>query len=319
MATIRVIKTDSNNFRIKAAEIAPNYDIQKLVPAEDTLANTNATVYHSGICAVLHQAELHGSCEIEVTDIHELLLYKEISATLAEQGFIIKVSEETDTPYVVNGVMCESLDEAISAAATGGVVKLVADTTNKGVAVESGSTFVLNLDEYELLLKGPGAGSPGTETNGMQTLKDSTIVIRNGILKADPGIKILLQNYSNLVLDNVKLYGGPDTRYLLSNNYGNIVLKNHTEFYPDHDEVAFDVYYGMNNQGEYDSGVHVTIADNTVKVNGKVEYGKADRASDEQFAANASLIIPEDMELNIVSEGFKWESLGDGTKKLVRA
>lgn len=319
MATIRIIKSYSASAQHKATEIAPNYDIQKTVSIKDILADTDASIYHSGVCAALHQAELYGSYELEVTDMHELLLYKEIAETLAEQGFIIKISEETDTPYIVNGVVCESLDDAISAASTGGVVKLVSDTANAGVAVESGSTFVMNLDEYELLLKGPGAGSSGTKTNGMQMLKDSTIIIRDGILKADPEIKILLQNYSNLVLDNVKLYGGPDTRYLLSNNYGNIVLKNHTEFYPDHDEVAFDVYYGMNKQGEYDSGVHVTIADNTVKVNGKVEYGKADRATDEQFAQNASLIIPEDMELNIVSEGFTWKLLGDGTKQLVKS
>lgn len=177
-----------------------------------------------------------------------------------------------------------------------------------------GSNLTLDLNGYKLTMHGPGAGSQGTQTLAFQFLKDSTITIKNGKIVAQYPLKMGIQNYSNLTLDNVEVYGDEAITYTLSNNYGNIVLKNHTSLNPTANNVAFDVYYGMN--VAYDSGVHVTIADPTVQVNGKVEYSKARRASESDFEANASLTIPSSMELDmsLVPAGFGWADNGDGTK-----
>ena len=127
-----------------------------------------------------------------------------------------------------------------------------------------------------------------------------------------------IQNYSNLTLDNVKISGGQNIQYVVSNNYGTVVFKNKTQITAAEGRVAFDCWYGM--AEVYDEpGVFVTIADNSVQINGKVEFGKANRASAEKFAQNASLTCPEEMELNvsILNPPCEWtHNASDSTKTL---
>ena len=163
---------------------------------------------------------------------------------------------------------------------------------------------------------GPGAGSKGTETNGLQLLKDSTIVIKNGTLVFDdPKLKMGIQNYSNLTLDNVKVIGGDTIEYCVSNNYGNVVFKNHTSITPSGNNVAFDAWYGMSSV--YDNpGVFVTL-DDTVEINGKVEMGKHSRASVDNFATKCSITVPSSYDLVITpssSDPMTWVDNHDGTK-----
>ena len=109
-----------------------------------------------------------------------------------------------------------------------------------------------------------------------------------------------IQNYSNLTLDNVKVSGGDTIQYVVSNNYGTVVFKNKTTITPSGNNVAFDAWYGLSSQGVYDvPGVFVTVADNSVQVNGRVEFGKQGRASYEDFAEHASITCPEEMTLNV--------------------
>lgn len=154
----------------------------------------------------------------------------------------------------------------------------------------------------------------------MQLLKGSEILIKNGtiILSDDPRLKMGIQNYSNLTLDNVKISGGSNIQYVVSNNYGTVVFKNKTAITAAEGKVAFDAWYGMFDVYD-DPGVDVIIADDTVAINGKVEFGKANRASTENFAAHASITCPTDMELNmsILTPPCTWtENAGDGTKTL---
>lgn len=183
---------------------------------------------------------------------------------------------------------------------------------------------MLDLNGYDLIMTGPGAGSSGTETNGLQLLKGSTVVIKNGDLRfgfeEDSKLKMGIQNYSNLTLSNVKLSGGPTIQYVLSNNYGDIHLQNHTEITPTGNNVAFDAWYGLANDGSYDvPGVFVTL-DDTVIIDGKVEFGKQGRASWEGFAVGDAITVPSDYQLDItpssaISGGtLEWIDNGDGTK-----
>ena len=166
------------------------------------------------------------------------------------------------------------------------------------------------MNGYALVMEAPNTGSPGTETSGFQFLKDSNVTIKNGTL-INEDAKVLIQNYSNLTLDNVKLVGSPNNLYVLSNNYGNVVLKNGTTITAAKDRVAFDVYYGMSKV--YDGGVSVTIEDDSVVVRGKIEYGKADRADAAAFAEKAKLIAPFGYKLTL-PEGYEWVDNGDGTQ-----
>lgn len=49
-------------------------------------------------------------------------------------------------------------------------------------------------------------GSSGTETNGFQLQKGSAVTFKNGTITSDKA-KILIQNYSDLTLENVVLDG----------------------------------------------------------------------------------------------------------------
>lgn len=169
-------------------------------------------------------------------------------------------------------------------------------------------------------MTGPGAGSSGTETLGMQLLKGSTILIKNGTINFDDSrLKMGIQNYSNLTLDNVKISGGSTIQYVVSNNYGNVVFRNKTSITPTGNNVAFDCWYGLAKDGSYDiPGVFVTVADNSVKINGKVEFGKQGRASEENFAQHASITCPEEMDLNVtlLNTPCEWTHNSDATKTL---
>lgn len=195
----------------------------------------------------------------------------------------------------------------------GGVVTLVADTASAGVKLNAGKDLTVDLAGHTLVLQAPNTGSAGTETLAFQFLKGSKVTIMNGHIVAEDS-KMVIQNYSDLTLDNVTIDGAGINQYLLSNNCGNVVLKNGTKIDAQPGMVAFDLYYGM--AASYDEGVTVTIEDNSVVIDGVVEYGKADRAKEEDFAAKCKLITPVGYSLNIISEGYEWEDLGDGTQIL---
>jgi len=299
--------------------IAASYPESSLpINYDDTFKFIKESVAHAGLVALLKQALVKGVAKYEVDEsiadgFTLLAAIGECKEALKPEGFEIAVSVPTETPFDVNGKVYSSLTEAINDIEDGAVITLSANGASAGISVAEGKNFTIDLNGYELSMNGPGAGSHGTETNGFQFLKDSTVVIKNGIMSAHEGIKILVQNYSNLTLDNVQLYGYEGTQYVASNNFGNIVYKNHTSFNPVGDNVAFDVWYGM--QAVYDDGVKVTVADDTVQVNGRVEYGKAARASEELFETNARLTVPADMDIYIrdIPDGYHW--VVDGTIK----
>ena len=150
-------------------------------------------------------------------------------------------------------------------------------------------------------------------------MKGSKVTIKNGTIKtSSPELAILVQNFSDeLILDNVQLSGKMATQYILSNNFGNVVMKNGTTVKASGGHVAFDAHYGLSS--EYDSGVTVTIADDTVKIIGLVEYTKQEGKSDEDFLSNTHIYIPVGYEL-AAPEGYKFQLTEDGSKQeLVKA
>lgn len=135
-----------------------------------------------------------------------------------------------------------SLSDAIEAVSSGGTVTLLKTASGNGVKVDEGKNFTLDLGTFTYTIDGTTVGSTGTETNGFQLLKDSTITIKNGTIRSDKAL-ILIQNYSNLTLENVNLVGGKSTQYTLSNNNGNTVIGNGTTITAGQTspQVAFDV------------------------------------------------------------------------------
>ena len=239
-----------------------------------------------------------------------------------------KVTEEDGTvkyvakvaPAVMNGKYYGSLQEAVNEAKNGETITLREEAATdgvikgNGVQVKSGSNFVLDLNGLTYEVAEGLVGSGGSETNGFQLLKDSNITIKNGKLTKSINYingTMLIQNYSNLTLDNVVLEGTSNIRWVLSNNNGNITLKNGTEINATEGNYAFDIYYWY---PYYDGGVTLTISDDTVKINGKVGY--ASNLNTENAYNKLHLIMPTGYELTL-DNGLVLVASEDGKTKEV--
>lgn len=206
----------------------------------------------------------------------------------AEDGTYKVVTEEefetvTDNAGValMNGVVYDSLADAVDAAPTDGtqVTITLIDTdgdgtvTGSGVKVVEGKNIVIDFDGLTYDVTNPTVGSPGTETNGFQLLKGSTVKMMNGTLVSDTA-KILIQNYCDLTIDDMTLDMSDcgQVQYVISNNFGNTVITGDTTIVAAPNQVAFDIYYWPGNG--YTDGVSVTFDKNFIgTVTGTVQYG----------------------------------------------
>lgn len=164
-----------------------------------------------------------------------------------------------------------TLKEAFDAVQDGETIVVMKNCSGNGIVVNSGRNFTVDFNNCTYDIDGTTVGSTGTETNGFQLLKDSTITFKNGKLTSTKA-KILIQNYCNLTLENMELDGRKLNRsnpnYTLSNNNGNVVIKDTTIFAAD-GMVAFDVC----RYADY-TGPSVTVEGNSV-IDGKVEISSS--------------------------------------------
>ena len=172
----------------------------------------------------------------------------------------------------------DTLKEAIEAVhvndTTPTEIVLLKDVDNgDGIVVASGKNFTLDFAGHTYTITQKVVGSTGTESQCFQLLKDSTITMKDGAIVANcTGALMIIQNYCNLTLDNMKLdatAGNNNVGYVVSNNCGNVVIKNGTTITAKTTGVAFDVYGGF---GDY-SDVSVTLEAGAT-VNGKVEVAR---------------------------------------------
>ncbi|WP_242967196.1 S-layer homology domain-containing protein [Flavonifractor sp. An10] len=154
-----------------------------------------------------------------------------------------------DKAIVVGGKTYDTMAKAIEAVGDGQTIYVLKDIPDAvGIAVPSSKNFTIDFGGHTYTLIGPGAGSSGTETNGFQLLKGSTITFKNGTIRIAENandIKRIIQNYANLTLEDMHIYAEnqvPDENYALSFNNGNITFKGDTDVITTSDEtIAFDV------------------------------------------------------------------------------
>ena len=163
----------------------------------------------------------------------------------------------------------ESLQDAVNVVPAGGTVALTDDLTGNGVKVEDNKEFTLDLGGFTYTVDGDLVGSAGTETNGFQLLQGNDITIKNGRISSDRAL-ILIQNYSDLVLEDVDLVGGAATQYVLSNNCGEVHIGKGTTITAAKGQAAFDVC----RFGSYDS-VQVTVDEGAGAIVGRIEVADA--------------------------------------------
>lgn len=189
-----------------------------------------------------------------------------MSSTALADGNVCKIG---DTKYT-------SLAEAVAAVPTDGTqttITLLKDTTGDGVVVggdDFAKNIIFDLNSHTYTVDGT-VGSSGTETNGFQLRKGSTVAFKNGTIKGGTAAKILIQNYADLTLEDVTLNAQESTQcqYVCSNNCGTVNIIGDTSILAKKGAVAFDVYYWPD--GGYDEGVTVKV-NTTGTIDGRIEY-----------------------------------------------
>ena len=317
--TLKVAADDSAaaNVSINSAQAALGYEVEVVgldttntAPVKVELkvgaGLTNVVLYHNG------NPMTKGTSADSLTDGQ--YFYNESTGilTFATSTFS-PFAVVYDAPTAVIGdTYYDTLADAVAAAKDGDTITLLKNTNGNGIQVATGKFatrgLTVNFNGHSYTVGGVLVGSSGTGTNAFQLLQGNKITFKNGsIVGVAEGTKpaedtpdwkgapaIVLQNYCNLVLENMIVTGGDETVYTMSNNCGDIVINNTTinagkaQGYKD-GPYAFDVYGGFQSYGN----VTVKVDGNSV-INGDIEVAHGDRAKNN----NANTLLLEDCTVN---------------------
>lgn len=154
------------------------------------------------------------------------------------------------------------------------LISVTEDLANtKGIVSHDGNELAVDLGGNTVTVGGP-VGSSGTVSNGMQLLKGSAVTIKNGTYRpASDKVEILVQNYSDLILENVTLDATTSTacEYVISSNCGDVVVKGSTNITANAGQTALDVMHWENDAYKKDGTSVVFDETMTGTVNGTID------------------------------------------------
>ena len=206
--------------------------------------------------------------------------------TVESDSFGTQYDKDATYPVVDAAALAASVADLANEGNKNVVVSVAQDMNNiAGIKTAKGNTLTMDLNGKSVGVS-YGQGSTNTTTNGMQLLQGSTVTLKNGTYKANHGndadhnIAILIQNYSNLTIENCTLDmreandpagNSSGTSYALSTNCGKVVIKGNTNITARTDnEYALDVMH-WENTGYEAEGTSVTFDETmTGTVNGKI-------------------------------------------------
>lgn len=177
----------------------------------------------------------------------------EVPNDYCADGFEVKANADGTTYGVVEAATAvakigettyETLAEAFAAAKDGDTITLLRDCSGDGIEVKPGTFtskgLTVDFAGHTYTVGGKLVGSSGTMSNGFQLHKNNKITFQNGAIYGDASVAgddttswsgapaILIQNYCDLTLSGMKVSGGSNTVYTMSNNCGNVVIENTT-------------------------------------------------------------------------------------------
>lgn len=231
-----------------------------------------------------------------LSTIMALVMLLSLVPMAVAEGETPKWSEKETEKSVaqVGNTYYEVLYDAVAAVEEKGTVTLLQDATGGGVGTYTtggkdykerdkivAKSFTLDFAGHTYTVSEPAVGSKGYESQGFHLERGGgnvSVTLKNGTLaSAGSAVKMLVQNYCNLTLENMTLKGTgielSTGAYVLSNNCGNVTIKD-TTIDARKGDVAFDVYGGFQDY----SDVTVTVTGNSV-INGKVELARANTAN----------------------------------------
>ena len=227
----------------------------------------------------------------------------------AADGVSCEGGETCDHAAAIGNVHYDSLADAVASVTDSNHVEidLLKSCSGNGIIIGKANnqlivdiTIDFNGFTYTIA-EAPLAGSEGYETQCFQLHKGSTVTMKNGTIIADnSGIKMLIQNYSDLTLDDMNIDATAGTNiidYVVSNNCGDVLITGNTNITAKDDGHAFDAYYwpGKENNN-YPEGVTVTLDENfTGTINGDIEishdgYGASDSKGNSSVTIKAGTI-----------------------------
>ncbi len=236
-------------------------------------------------------------------------------ATKIEDGMLIEycsvcgeVFSEVPGFFQVGEEYFETLSAAVEAAEEGGTVTMLTDREGFGVVIDKDLTIDFGGFTYTVVgEKADGlVGSTGTETLGLQILKNHDVTLKNGTLAVGTdACKMLIQNYADLTLKDMTVdgTGSAQMQYVLSNNCGETSIEGETDIIAPEGAVAFDVY-------DYSSGgytVPVVSVSTTGTITGAIEV------SDTATLAISGGTFTVPVEESWCAEGFAPVEYEDGT------
>ena len=201
---------------------------------------------------------------------------------------------------VVDNKGYKTLADAVAAAQDGATITLLKDTIGSGIGTYenpgkdlqgndqiAAKGFTIDFNQHTYSVDKPAVGSKGYETQGfhlewkgaVETTPD--ITLKNGTLNVaqehDPNLKLLVQNYCNLTLDNMTVDGTNLTKgwgsytYVTSNCNGTVTIKDSVIISENPNaDVAFDVDGAKPITSGFYGPVKLTIEGDS-KISGKFE------------------------------------------------
>ena len=181
-------------------------------------------------------------------------IFEDIGGNAEPNGAVVVVDGETYAPYKnetlekwiyladmpvkigENGywTLADAVKAVIESDSKTGTVTLTQDMVGTGIGLFNskgavGVNLTVDFGGHTYTCADPAVGSAGTETQGFHLEKGNTVTLKNGtinVAETSTKTKMLIQNYCDLTLSNLKLQGGDITQYIVSCNYGNMVLNN---------------------------------------------------------------------------------------------
>jgi len=200
----------------------------------------------------------------------------------------LRIAKIGDTYY-------DSLEAAFAAAKDGNTIEVVSHSCGNGIVVKvdtfTDKGLIVDFGGYTYTVGGVLVGSTATASNGFQLNKNNKITFQNGAIYGDASVAgddktdwtgapaILIQNYCDLTLSEMKVSGGSNTVYTLSNNCGNTVIENTTINAGNGTSSRAPFALDACGYSGYD-GVSVTVKGTSV-INGNIEVSRSSNNSDE--------------------------------------
>ena len=188
------------------------------------------------------------------------------SVIFAADGNIAKMGDE-EYPTIQAAINAINSSEQVT-------ITLIGDeaTITGGGFITNEENIVIDFNGKTYNVTEPLVGSSGTESNGCQLLRGSTVKFTNGTFKSDVA-RILVQNYSNFTLasDMTLRAENAVTGYALSNNCGVVNIEGNIYA----SNYAFDMCWGPDVWGAntgYTEGTQITVNTNGT-IEGNIELG----------------------------------------------